>query len=168
WLDHAIADWSGGHSFEGYLRYLRGDVDRLLAENERELLRREAAAKPAATAVAVGASDQEPRDLDQVTTFVERTRDAARRSLPEGARLFQKSCASCHQIAGRGKSVGPELTTAAGRFRVRDLMEAILVPSKTISDQYRATNFFLKGGDIVSGIPTLDDGKRVIVVESTG
>lgn len=166
WLDHAIADWSGGASFEGYLRYLRGDVDHLLTESERATLAAEAA-KPAATGV-VAASDQEPRDLDVVTTFVERTRDDSRRSLPEGARLFKKSCASCHQIAGRGKSVGPELTTAAGRFRVRDLLEAILAPSRTISDQYRATNFFLKDGDIVSGIPTLDDGKRVIVVESTG
>jgi putative heme-binding domain-containing protein len=169
WLDHAIADWSGGASFEGYLRYLRGDVDRLLTEGERaELAAAAAAAAHQICGGVISATDQEPRDLDQVTTFVERTRDAARRSLPEGARLFQKSCASCHQIAGRGKSVGPELTTAAGRFRVRDLLEAILVPSKTISDQYRATNFFLKGGDIVSGIPTLDDGKRVIVVESTG
>jgi putative heme-binding domain-containing protein len=168
WLDRAIEQWSGGHSFEGYLRYLRGDVDKLLTEDERATLAAEAAAKPAAKGVATAASDQEPRDLDQVTTFVERTRDAARRSLPEGARLFIKSCASCHQIAGRGKSVGPELTTAAGRFRVCDLLETIVVPSRTISDQYRATNFFLKDGDIVSGIPTLDDGRRVIVVESTG
>jgi putative heme-binding domain-containing protein len=168
WLDHGIAEWSGGHSFEGYLRYIRGDVDLLLTDAERATLAAEVAARRAAPLASPAAASQEPRDLDAVTTFVERTRASPVRSEREGARLFAKSCASCHQIAGLGKSVGPELTTAAGRFKVHDLLEAILDPSRTISDQYRATNFFLKNGDVVQGIPTLDDGKHVVVVESSG
>jgi putative heme-binding domain-containing protein len=168
WLDRGIAEWSGGHSFEGYLRYIRGDVDLLLGDAERAALAAEVAARRAAPLASPAAASQEPRDLDAVTTFVERTRASPIRSEREGARLFAKSCASCHQIAGLGKSVGPELTTAAGRFKVHDLLEAILDPSRTISDQYRATNFFLKNGDVVQGIPTLDDGKHVVVVESSG
>jgi putative heme-binding domain-containing protein len=168
WLDRGIAEWSGGHSFEGYLRYIRGDVDALLTSEERAALAAEVAARRAAPLASPAAASQEPRDLDAVTTFVERTRASPVRSEREGARLFAKSCASCHQIAGLGKSVGPELTTAAGRFHVHDLLEAILDPSRTISDQYRATNFFLKNGDVVQGIPTLDDGKHVVVVESSG
>jgi len=168
WLDHGIAEWSGGHSFEGYLRYVRSDVDALLGDAERAELAAEVAAKRAVASALPAAAAQEPRDLDAVTTFVERTRASPVRSEQEGARLFAKGCASCHQVAGLGKSVGPDLTTAAGRFKVHDLLETIFDPSRTISDQYRATNFFLKNGDVVQGIPTLDDGKRVVLVESSG
>ena len=34
---------------------------------------------------------------------------------------------------------GPDLTQAAGRFNLRDLSEALIDPSKIVSDQYRAT-----------------------------
>ena len=38
----------------------------------------------------------------------------------------------------RAAALGPDLSGVAGRFSARDLLESIVVPSKTISDQYEA------------------------------
>ena len=44
----------------------------------------------------------------------------------------------CHRFQGDGGATGPDLTQLAGRFNLKDLTEAIVDPSKIISDQYRA------------------------------
>lgn len=54
-------------------------------------------------------------------------------------------------MAGRGGIVGPDLTGAGRRFSVRDLLEAIVEPSRVISDQYRATIFSLTDGKAITG-----------------
>ena len=38
---------------------------------------------------------------------------------------------------GEGGATGPDLTQLAGRFNYKDLSEAIMDPSKVVSDQYR-------------------------------
>jgi putative heme-binding domain-containing protein len=52
--------------------------------------------------------------------------------------FFQRSaiCSRCHQIAGRGGTIGPELTTATGALAEQRLVESILLPSKEIAPQF--------------------------------
>ncbi len=45
-------------------------------------------------------------------------------------------CFACHRVNGEGGGVGPDLTAALRRFSVRDFLEAVVEPSKVISDQY--------------------------------
>ena len=61
------------------------------------------------------------------------------------------SCYACHRFNGEGGAVGPDLTSAGGKFSPYDLLEAIIDPGKQISDQYGATNFKMKDGTVVSG-----------------
>jgi len=69
---------------------------------------------------------------------------AAMQGLPtgdakNGARVFgQALCIQCHRVAGKGGSLGPDLTAAARRFSERDLLEAIVDPMKDRTDQYGA------------------------------
>lgn len=57
--------------------------------------------------------------------------------LAAGRNLFHATgCANCHYFAGEGGSHGPDLSSLANKFSVADLLEAILLPSKVISDQY--------------------------------
>lgn len=59
--------------------------------------------------------------------------------LEKGKKMYQSVlCASCHVINGEGGSVGPDLTQVSTRFSNTDIAEAIVHPSKTISDQYEA------------------------------
>src|SRR5262249_10955576 len=61
------------------------------------------------------------------------------------------ACAACPRFGGGGGGVGPDLTAVAGRFGVRDLLEAIVEPSKVISDQYAAVSIATKDGRVVTG-----------------
>jgi len=61
------------------------------------------------------------------------------------------SCYVCHRFKGEGGAVGPDLSSAGGKFSAYDLLEAIIDPGKEISDQYGATNFNLKDGTVISG-----------------
>jgi len=60
-------------------------------------------------------------------------------------------CSSCHQIKGEGGVAGPDLTQLGTRFSTKDILESIIEPSKTISDQFGSTVFFLKNGGSVLG-----------------
>jgi len=70
----------------------------------------------------------------------------------QGRPLYEKQCASCHRFGAIGKDVGPDLTTIASRFKRKDVLEAVLWPSKVISDQYQAEMFELSDGKIVTGV----------------
>jgi putative heme-binding domain-containing protein len=70
----------------------------------------------------------------------------------KGRAAYEKQCASCHRFGAIGKDVGPDLTTIASRFKRKDVLEAILWPSRVISDQYQAEMFELNDGRIVTGV----------------
>ena len=57
-----------------------------------------------------------------------------------GARLFaneQKlACAKCHSVDGRADKAGPDLFAVGDKFGRRDLADAVLMPSATISPGY--------------------------------
>ena len=77
---------------------------------------------------------------------------SGRRDLERGRRLYGAvACAACHRFGQEGGGVGPDLTAVAGRFGVRDLLEAIVEPSKVISDQYAAVSIATKDGQVVTG-----------------
>jgi putative heme-binding domain-containing protein len=77
----------------------------------------------------------------------------------EGNRDFQNgrnmfgaaTCFACHRFQNEGGAIGPDLTSVAGKYSPRDLLEHILEPSKEISDQYGSTVFTKKDGSTVIG-----------------
>ena len=86
------------------------------------------------------------------------------RNFENGKAMFSASlCASCHSIKGEGGIAGPDLTQLGTRFSYKDMLEAIIEPNKTISDQYGATVFYLKaGGSLVGRMISQDDNKYII------
>ena len=74
------------------------------------------------------------------------------RNFENGRRAYAAaSCVLCHRFAGEGGATGPDLTQAAGRFGIKDLTEALVEPSKVISDQYRAMVLETADGGSVTG-----------------
>ncbi len=85
-------------------------------------------------------------------------------SADAGRVLYEKSCAVCHRFGEAiGRDVGPDLTTIASRFKKRDVLEAILWPSKTISEQYQSEMFELNDGKIVTGVIVRENAANVFV-----
>jgi putative heme-binding domain-containing protein len=75
-----------------------------------------------------------------------------RQTTKPGAELYQQACAKCHRFGAVGTDFGPDLTTITSRFKKKDMLEAMLWPSRLISDQYPATIIELKTGEIVNGL----------------
>jgi quinoprotein glucose dehydrogenase len=62
--------------------------------------------------------------------------------LERGRRIFferaQVSCVCCHKVAGTGGEVGPELSKISADKKRDYLLEAIVLPSKTIAKNYES------------------------------
>ncbi len=86
------------------------------------------------------------------------------RSYEQGKAMFAVTlCSSCHNMRGEGGTAGPDLTQLGTRFSTKDILEAIIDPSKTVSDQYAATVFTMKDGNSVLGrLVNQDDEKYQI------
>ena len=81
--------------------------------------------------------------------------------LASGHNLFHATgCASCHYFAGEGGNHGPDLTSLGNKFARGDVLEAILEPSKVISDQYSGSVVKKHDGTSVFGraVPLQRDG----------
>jgi putative heme-binding domain-containing protein len=73
------------------------------------------------------------------------------RDFANGRQMFGAgTCYVCHRFNGEGGAVGPDLSSAGGKFSPYDLLETIVDPGAEISDQYGSSIF------------TLDDGTQVI------
>ncbi|CAG4997557.1 hypothetical protein DYBT9275_01799 [Dyadobacter sp. CECT 9275] len=80
------------------------------------------------------------------------------RDFEKGKMIFSAVlCSRCHMIQGEGADVGPDLTQLGTRFSTKDMLEAIIVPDKTISDQYASVSYQLKDGESVVGRQTDED-----------
>jgi putative heme-binding domain-containing protein len=73
-------------------------------------------------------------------------------------------CYRCHRFEGAGGVVGPDLTGAARRFNTRDLLEAVIEPSRAISDQYRFSRIELKNGRMLTGKPKDISGNTLVLM----
>jgi putative heme-binding domain-containing protein len=88
-------------------------------------------------------------------------------SLERGLAAFEKSCAACHQLDGKGATVGPQLDGIGGRGAER-IIEDIIDPNRNVDHAFRTTTFILADGDVVSGLFRREEGETVIYAESTG
>ena len=93
--------------------------------------------------------------------------NATKGSAATGVAVFEKNCAACHQLDGKGAIVGPQLDGIGARG-VERIMEDILDPNRNVDGAFRATLFELKDGDVVSGLFRREEGELVIYAESTG
>jgi putative heme-binding domain-containing protein len=89
-------------------------------------------------------------NLDELAPTVER--GLMKRDFDSGRRLFgEAKCFSCHRFNNEGGAQAPDLTIVSGRYSIRDLLEKILEPNKTVSDRYAALVFTMADGRVVTG-----------------
>lgn len=150
-FDHAQS-WSGGASFKGFLRNIDREAFEGATEAERLAIEAAGARKPFKMP-----DLPKPQGPGQDWT-VESVLNVAQsgltkgRDFKNGAMMFAATrCVLCHRFAGDGGATGPDLTQLAGRFNPKDLTEAIVDPSKVISDQYRASILTTTNGKVYTG-----------------
>jgi putative heme-binding domain-containing protein len=94
--------------------------------------------------------------------FAGASKDAA-----QGARVYEKHCATCHQIAGKGAKIGPQLDGIGVRGLDR-LLEDILDPNRNVDQAFRATTLALKNGQTVTGLLLKEEGEVLVLADAQG
>ncbi|MFN9282103.1 MAG: PVC-type heme-binding CxxCH protein [Planctomyces sp.] len=84
-----------------------------------------------------------------------------------GRELFRKNCQICHQVAGEGRQVGPNLDGVASRG-VQRMLEDILAPSRNVDVAFRTTTIVTKDGQAISGLLKELTDERVSMTDSQG
>jgi putative heme-binding domain-containing protein len=120
----------------------------------------------AGTGSAAFVQSQEPAVGEKLTPdqiFEYHTKQDQAGNAEAGRPLFDTQCGTCHRFGSLGKEIGPDLTTITSRFQKKDVLEAILWPSKVISDQYKSELFQLKSGKVISGVVARETAASVLV-----
>ncbi len=103
--------------------------------------------------------------LDEAVTLVQDSLN--NRDFERGKMIFSAVlCNRCHAIQGEGADVGPELTQLGTRFSAKDMLESIIEPDKTISDQYASIAYTLKDGQSVVGRQLNEDANFYYIAQN--
>jgi putative heme-binding domain-containing protein len=89
------------------------------------------------------------------------------RDKKRGHDMFRAAlCSACHRFGNEGGAAGPDLSSLGGRFAVRDLAEAIIEPSKVVSDQYAFDLITRKDGTELTGKIIEEKDEKWIIATS--
>src|SRR5262249_59157953 len=92
--------------------------------------------------------------VGQLLEFLEKDPRATKGDVGRGHEVFAKAnCIKCHRFLKEGEGVGPDLTTLRRRFQKKEILEAVLLPSQVISDQYTAVTVVTTEGAVHTGMP---------------
>lgn len=89
----------------------------------------------------------------------------------EGAKLFASgrgACMACHQAAGVGRAVGPDLTRIGGIRTERELVESILFPSNTLARDHETLLVATTDGQSHLGLPKGRDMEGLTLMDAGG
>lgn len=145
WFERAH-QWAGGASYHGFLRNIERECFENASEKERLLIEASGARKPyTLPEIPKPVGPGKDWTLEEVRLLA--TDGLKGRDFDNGQKMFAATrCVICHRFGGDGGATGPDLTQLAGRFNLNDLTEAIMVPSKVISDQYKGTTVVTTSG----------------------
>jgi putative membrane-bound dehydrogenase-like protein len=95
-------------------------------------------------------------DDSQRVAKVEALREAAQHGdAARGEEVFfsqRAACSACHRVAGRGETIGPELSKIGEIRGPADLVEAVLFPSASLARGYESYSVATSAGQVYSGL----------------
>ena len=122
--------------------------------------------KERADAMLKGLPPAEAR-IQQVIQTRRASFDKATTDLARGAGVFEKSCAACHQLNGKGARIGPQLDGVGLRGADR-VLEDVLDPNRNVDQAFRVTTLNLKDGRVVSGLLLREEGETLVLADAQG
>ena len=162
--------WRGGASFPGYMRDMWNEFLTVLPADERKTAEEEMDVYTPPVQLTSSGRPQQLGDnanrlsIQEMREYLMLDPMAYTGDATRGQRTFEKAlCATCHKHGDMGEEYGPDLTYVAQRFGRTDLLDAILEPSKVISDQWTAFEFVLKNKKVVAGVIVSETADAVVV-----
>lgn len=87
-----------------------------------------------------------------------------------GEALFwgKGNCGSCHEMAGRGTRLGPDLGRSSRRSNPQNLKAAIVDPNADVAPGFAVLNVVTKDGKKISGLERWMDNFSARLIDSSG
>jgi len=165
WFTRA-QQWAGGNSFRKFLTNIENESLAGYSENDKLALetlgvRKRYVPPPLPKPQGPGRA----WTTEEVLAAAKDGLDRGERDFARGKQAFAAArCVVCHRVGDDGGATGPDLTQAAGRFQLKDLVEAIVHPSKVVSDQYRGSIVQTDDGRVVVGRIVSESPQSITVV----
>lgn len=164
WFNKART-WSGGASYQKFLTNIDNEAFANSTDAERLAIEASGVRKPYVIPELPKAKGPgKEYSVDEVVALG--GGDGLKgRNFKNGEKMYRASrCVICHRFGGDGGATGPDLTQLAGRFNLKDLTDAIVDPSKVISDQYKASVIETKDGKVITGRIVSESKETITVV----
>jgi putative heme-binding domain-containing protein len=151
WFEKART-WSGGASYQKFLTNIDNEAFANCTDAERLAIEASGVRKPYVPPELPKAKGP-GKDYSVEDVLALGSGDGLKgRNFKNGEKMYKAArCVICHRFGGDGGATGPDLTQLAGRFNLKDLTEAIVDPSKVISDQYKASVIQTTDGKVITG-----------------
>ena len=165
WFPRA-REWAGGSSFRKFLANIEAESLAGLSDTEKLAfetlgIRKPYVPPPLPSPLGPGRK----WSVSDVMGVAEQGLANGSRNYEAGRRAYAAArCVVCHRFGEDGGATGPDLTQAGGRFQVKDLVEAIIEPSRVVSDQYKASIVQTAEGKVVSGRIVAEDEASITIV----
>lgn len=111
-----------------------------------------------------------PSENEQLVKLIDERRSqfsSTRASAEKGFPLFEKNCAICHQVSGKGQKIGPQLDGIGARGLAR-LVEDVLDPNRNVDPAFRATTLFMNDGRVLVGLIRRNEGETIVLADNKG
>lgn len=89
-------------------------------------------------------------------------------NLDTGRKLFVQHCSSCHQLEGKGHTVGPDLLGALGNKTRENLFVDILDPNHEVDPRYINYVVVTKTGRTVTGLISTESASSITLKRAEG
>jgi putative heme-binding domain-containing protein len=168
WFGRARA-WAGGNSYQKFLTNIENERLAGMTENDKLALETLGVRKPwTPPPLPKPEGPGRPWSVADVLAAAGKPGGeglAVGRDYEHGKTIFAAArCIVCHRYGNDGGATGPDLTQAGGRFQLPDLVEAIVEPSKVVSDQYKASIVQTADGRVVTGRIVVESPESITIV----
>ncbi|HMJ92013.1 MAG TPA: c-type cytochrome, partial [Candidatus Acidoferrum sp.] len=180
WFEDVGIKAGNGASYKNFITKLKLAVVQQLTPAERAQLAPLLVEKAAANISAAAANRKIVQEWKMSDFAADLEKPSRGRNFARGKEMFSVAqCVQCHNLAGEGGAIGPDLAGAGAKYTRRDLLESIIEPSKVLSDQYQNIMVTTKNGDDIVGrlvdendktiglVPNLLTGDRIEVSKTS-
>lgn len=147
--------YEGSSYMQRFVGFIRSDVLASLSEPEQRELSPLIATLGKSDEPVLPAVTNRPHvrewTMEEVLAALDKAKDQPR-NLDHGRQMFATAlCSRCHRLRGEGGTIGPDLAGAASRYSRRDLVDAVIHPSRVIDEKYRDSRVLTMDGEVVVG-----------------
>lgn len=164
WTHLAEGKYRGGASFKKFVQRIREDALQHVSAEEKQQLQDVITGKQTTEVVKLETTRQFIHNWQMEDFEALLPRAGTGRSFENGRKAYEATqCAKCHRFKGEGGDTGPDVTGVGNRFDARYLLEALVQPSKVVSDQYRNYIIQTSDGENITGRILSEDDQKVVV-----